>query len=845
MKTNRRLKKSLSEFKEEHPLSNELPYWELADDMMILADGTFVKAFKVSGIAVEDKENAYLNHLTDNLRAFLNGLPDSWEFSFIFDNNSKLDGLIDTHQSLSKDAKSQIKWICDNRCKSLKEQVKKNHILKSDIYFIIYRRFQNVDKKKNSIFNLLKSSPKDFKEITKKEHLKIVNEVNQLSNSLTAQLDSFGMNLKKLNDHEIIDIIYKFLNPSRSKNLKAPKINKEYQSQEFLPSELKIEPELSLPSLREQLCFSDLISSYDTIFYDGYFHQIITLKTLPEFTYSGLISKLLDTSIPFTLNVHFKVPEQSKELSSLKTKRRMAHSMSQSIDGKAIDLESEAKLNSTEELLREIISSGQKIFYFQVSLILKSQSKSQLNSLTNIMLRKFNELNSSEALLENIASFKLWKNNLPLGNTNMVRAKRVKCNNLADFLPIYEPYTGKNVKPLCLFKNRSDTLVSYDPYHGDLINYNTLVTGSSGSGKSFLNNLILSQFMALNPLLFVIDIGGSYKKLCEFFNGQYIEVKPPSKNEASISINPFHLENKKEPSAQKIKFLLTFLESILCEKSLSKIEKSLLEEHLIKTYRDYLKHNRVPTLSDLRKNLEVSKNQILVNFAKILFPWTGDRPYGLIFDKQNSFNLNSDCIFWDLKFLSNYPDLQAAFTLSITDFILNKVESKKYKDRKKRILMDECWDLLKNGGEATVNFMEYCVRTLRKTGSGITFITQGLSEIVKSPIGEAILSNTDSKFILKQSGNLDEVKSTLKLSDKDIFLISSLRQKKGEFSEAFMINGDNKSVIRLEPHPLEYWLATSSSDDNNEFNKLRLNNLNKPIEDLLYELSNKYPKGVM
>ena len=65
---------------------------------------------------------------------------------------------------------------------------------------------------------------------------------------------------------------------------------------------------------------------------------------------------------------------------------------------------------------------------------------------------------------------------------------------------------------------------------------------------------------------------------------------------------------------------------------------------------------------------------------------------------------------------------------------------------------------------AAANFMEYCVRTLRKTGSGITFITQGVEEIVASAIGPAILNNTATKFVMLQRGDTEILKNTLKVN---------------------------------------------------------------------------------
>ena len=150
----------------------------------------------------------------------------------------------------------------------------------------------------------------------------------------------------------------------------------------------------------------------------------------------------------------------------------------------------------------------------------------------------------------------------------------------------------------------------------------------------------------------------------------------------------------------------------------------------------------------------------------MLYPWTGDRPYGKLLDTKGNFNTSNDFVVFDLKGLSSFPDLQSAMILIITDFILQRIESNDLEtmNKKKRILMDECWELLK--GRASSHFMEYYVRTLRKTGSGITFITQGIEEIASHEIGSAILGNTATKFILQQKGDLKPIEKILKLNEK-------------------------------------------------------------------------------
>lgn len=224
--------------------------------------------------------------------------------------------------------------------------------------------------------------------------------------------------------------------------------------------------------------------------------------------------------------------------------------------------------------------------------------------------------------------------------------------------------------------------------------------------------------------------------------------------------------------------------------------------------------------------------------SKMLFLWTGERPYGRLLDGQGSLRTDASICTFDLKGLSSYPDLQSVMILILTDFILTQVEG----DRtcKKRIILDEAWELLKSN--AAASFMEYCARTLRKTGSGITFITQGVEEIVASPIGPAILNNTATKFIMLQRGDSEVLRETLKLNNQELNLIHSLGQKKGEYSEGFMIEGDHRQVVRIYPSPFEYWLSTSDAQDNAYLAELKESGLD--LVQAIEKAAHHYPNGV-
>jgi conjugal transfer ATP-binding protein TraC len=446
-------------------------------------------------------------------------------------------------------------------------------------------------------------------------------------------------------------------------------------------------------------------------------------------------------------------------------------------------------------------------------------------------------LQGAEGLEESVGAWKVTKGNLPAAPIYLERARKMKTNNLADFLPVYGSREGDK-EAAVIFRNRLGGLVSYNPFDPSLPNYNCLVTGSSGAGKSFLNNCILLQELARNLRVFIIDIGGSYKKLTEALGGQYLEIDLSEK----YRLNPFDIPDpKNEPSNQKIKSLLAVIECMAADddkNKLPKLDRVLLEKAIIELYERKRRGNCVPTLSDLQQDLAKSPESALVAISKMLYMWTGDRPYGKLLDGMGSLRADAPICTFDLKGLSNFPDLQSVMILILTDFILTNVEQDK--THRKRIILDEAWELLKSS--AAANFMEYCARTLRKTGSGITFITQGVEEIVASPIGPAILNNTATKYVMLQRGDTVILKNTLKLNQQQLALIQSLQQRKGKFSEGFMIEGDHRQVIRVTPSPLEYWLSTSDAQDN-----AYLSQLKEQGSDLVTAIKNAsadYPMGI-
>lgn len=819
-------------------LAEELPYWDFIDGPLahaILFDGSLVGGLKVNLIDIECFDESKTNHLTMGLRSALNSVSEGTSLQFVLGVRSDYSDILKAHkEGKTSEIHPLVESIADFREKKLMSAMSEGDLYRPELF--VYVRVPAVQAKSVSIFK----KKELFSEKSAEAYEETVEALGQNIETLISSFGSLGLSCRELDREELVQNIYAFLNPKRSSGEPAPSV-KTFDELDLDKDVLDEVDWLATQSPREQLVFGDLVLGFEQFTLDGFYHRVVTLKTLPEVTYAGMISDFLRLPFHYDLILSLDVPPQADEMAKLQQKRKMAHSMAVTSGNKASDLESETKLSSTEELIRELLNTGQRIYATQLSVVLKAPATPEgaklLNRNVREVLARFRSLQGAEGLEESVGAWKVLKGNLPAAPLSLERARKMKTNNLADFLPVYGPREG-DLDPVVLFRNRLNGLVSFNAFDPGLPNYNSLVTGSSGAGKSFLNNCILLQELARGLRVFIIDIGGSYKKLTEALGGQYLEINLSDQ----YRINPFDLANPaEEPSNQKIKSLLACIESMVSEDDkakLPKLDRALLERAIIELYKSRRAEGEVPTLSDLARCLSTFEEESMKAISKMLFLWTGERPYGRLLDGQGSLRTDASICTFDLKGLSSYPDLQSVMILILTDFILTQVEG----DRtcKKRIILDEAWELLKSN--AAASFMEYCARTLRKTGSGITFITQGVEEIVASPIGPAILNNTATKFIMLQRGDSEVLRETLKLNNQELNLIHSLGQKKGEYSEGFMIEGDHRQVVRIYPSPFEYWLSTSDAQDNAYLAELKESGLD--LVQAIEKAVHHYPNGV-
>lgn len=139
------------------------------------------------------------------------------------------------------------------------------------------------------------------------------------------------------------------------------------------------------------------------------------------------------------------------------------------------------------------------------------------------------------------------------------------------------------------FTDRQGVPLKVDPADlpmktGRINNRNKFVLGPSGSGKSFLMNNIIEQYLTYNYDVVIVDTGDSYSGTCKYKGGRYIQYT----EEKPITMNPF-LMDKKEFNIEKIEFLtnLIFLIWQGPDATVSSAQKSILDNVLMSYYHQY------------------------------------------------------------------------------------------------------------------------------------------------------------------------------------------------------------------------------------------------------------------
>jgi type IV secretory pathway VirB4 component len=560
-----------------------------------------------------------------------------------------------------------------------------------------------------------------------------------------------------------------------------------------------------LTSLRQ----ADLIIKENNFHYDHTFWGGVSILDLPDQMSPGQMANLNLSNYNSFICTKLVPKETDKIISSLKRTRNVSSALANT-KTRLRDLESEAKLQSENDLLEHLIVGQEKVFDCQVSIFystLDQTTQDAASMETSDCLRSM----GFQPYREAASLYPVFQSCLPGLMAERNRTFLLPSFCVQSLLPVYDVDKGHE-KPAIKFRNRFNSDVGIDLWDSSLASYNAVISGTSGSGKSFLSNVLLKRLSDSGEIsTFIIDIGASYKRLTELQGGQYFTFDLNGKN----GFNPLGQVSLRDPSS--LEAAVDIIAAIIGDPKhgIAKYERNVLLQEVSSIL---AKEPTALTLSTLRNAWLNSDSIFLKNAAIILYGWTEDRAYGRLLDNNNSLNAESNWVCFDLRGLNDHVELQRVLMLAIVKRLWEVVRCK---EGKKILLLDEVWALIQNHA----GFIGEAFRTFRKHNASAIAVTQSIEDLATESLTSAVLNNTPTKIILKQSLRPERLQSLLSLNTRELEIVGSLRSIKSRYSEFFMINGDKKRFLRLEPTAEDYWLATTNPQDIEFINKFKSSRL--------------------
>lgn len=373
---------------------------------------------------------------------------------------------------------------------------------------------------------------------------------------------------------------------------------------------------------------------------------------------------------------------------------------------------------------------------------------------------------------------------------------------------------------------------------GTISNLNRFVLGPSGSGKSFFVNHLVRSYYEQGTHIVLIDIGGSYRNLCEFINrrtgGQdgiyyaYTQDEPVSYNPFYTSDHLYDIEKR-----ESIKTLILTLwkkdtepPSRAEEVALSNaVNLYILEiqrrSDLDPSFDTFYEFVRDPYRDVLRGKGVREKDFDIDNFLTVLEPYYRGGEYDYLLNSKQNIDLqNKRFIVFELDNIKDHKILLPITVLVLMECFISKM--RRLKGIRKALFCDEAWKALAN--DSMSQYFKYLYKTARKHLGEIVTISQELDDLVSSPIiKSSILDNSDTRILLDQrryANKFDDVQSLLGLTDREVGQIMSINQSNDparKYKEVWIgLGGVQSAVYGVEVSAAEYAVYTTQQREQME-----------------------------
>lgn len=398
------------------------------------------------------------------------------------------------------------------------------------------------------------------------------------------------------------------------------------------------------------------------------------------------------------------------------------------------------------------------------------------------------------------------------------RIRSLTSFNTVNLLPIQGEWKGSG-RFAQIYPQRRGQFTPIYFFDNVIRNYNVVIIAPPGRGKSFLMNDYIQGLLSQGGYVYIIDVGGSYAKVCDLLDGQMIDFT----HENPISLNMFSTidSNAKNDTAFKDAHnQLIQLVGMMARPSgnISDEERSYIEKAIETMWSEY---KNATTITLIAEFLKQDDDPISKNIGRLLHSYTKDGRYGRYFEPPCSLDFSKHLVVLELGGLDKDKELQKI----VSKLLMYQVSNAMYykpKDIPKSCLMDEAYEHLADDGKnGNANFANEGYRRAPKYGGNFITIAHGMDDYENNPTAKMCYDNAHFKLFLGASKNtINVLKKSGQLDPHGERLVRSLKIT-SEYSEFVLICEENITVHRLIVEPFSRIVNSTRGTEVEALKRLR------------------------
>ena len=537
--------------------------------------------------------------------------------------------------------------------------------------------------------------------------------------------------------------------------------------------------------------------------------RVLTMKEPPARTYANLMQGLYAVPASLIACLEWKRIPDAKARGDVQSRRRHFFNRKVALvnyvspqtkpEEMLVDDSASATVAELGQCLTELEVHGQCFGATSLSIVLHDHDAARLDRAVANCTKVF-AAHDGSLFDERYNLLNAWLAIMPGNTAHNLRRLALLNTNCADLSFLFTLHTGTRTAAhlggreyLAAFETEHHAPYFWNLHVGDV--GHALVLGSTGSGKSFLLNFLITHAQKYDPTTVIFDLGGSYEKLTTRLGGSVWRIGLTHRD---FTINPFCLQ----PTREHLHFLASFVRVLLrpgTEAPLTTGDEREIAEAVENLYTLEAPQRRLMTLSNLLPR----------ELATRLQPWVQGGPYGDLFDHADDTLTFQALQCFDFAGLDRYPSVLEPLLFYVLHRASAGIQDPTAAARLKLFVIDEAWRFAR---DATVRaYIAEGLKTWRKRNAAMILATQSSEDFGHSDLLRTVVESCPTKFFLANPDiDLGAARHLFHLNETEASLLAGLKPRQ----QLLLKRPDHAKVLNLRVDPQSYWIYTNTPLDN-------------------------------